>query len=104
MGAVELRMGASGKGESYDPGADELAQIRAEVRASLERQQGGPSPESDARLLSRLLFEARELIDMYADVVSRSSGTPDAWSTRVRDEIDAYRANRGWNPNGYGRE
>lgn len=58
----------------------------------------------DAARLSRLMFEARELIDMFGDVVERQSGRTDNWSRRVRDELDAYRADRGWNPNGFGGE
>jgi hypothetical protein len=58
--------------------------------------------EDDARL-SRLLFEAREVVDMYADVV-RQNLSEDAWLVRLRGEIDAYRAERGWSPNGFGDE
>lgn len=49
--------------------------------------------------LSRLLFESRELVDMLHD---RTPG--DTWASRVRDEIDTYRAQRGWSPNGFGGE
>jgi hypothetical protein len=51
--------------------------------------------------LSRMLFEARELITMFNDMVELRAGKPDPWSRRVRDEIDAYRAERGWSPHGY---
>jgi hypothetical protein len=54
--------------------------------------------------LSRLLFEARELIDMYGDVVEAKAGVPDEWSRQVRDQLDAYRAERGWSPHGFGGE
>jgi hypothetical protein len=59
---------------------------------------------SDAQRLSRLLFEARELIDMMGDIVEARSGRPDTWSRRVRDEIDTYRAEQGWSPHGFGDE
>lgn len=61
-------------------------------------------PPRTAAQLSKLLFEARELIDMFGDVVESRSGRPDAQSRRVRDEIDAFRAERGWSPHGFGGE
>jgi hypothetical protein len=51
--------------------------------------------------LSRLLFEARDIIDMFGDMVERQSGQSDPWSRRVRDEIDTYRAEQGWSPDGF---
>lgn len=60
--------------------------------------------KDEAQRLSRMLFDARELIDMHADMVRGATGREDTWSTRVRDEIDAYRAERGWSPHGFGRE
>lgn len=70
-----------------------------------------PAQADDARL-SRLLFEAREAVEMYADVVAalrEQSGKADRgrrveYLDRLRDEIDAYRAERGWSPHGYGGE
>lgn len=62
-----------------------------------------PTPPDAARL-SRMLFEARELIDMFADIVEQGGRRPDTWSRRVRAEIDAYRAERGWSPDGFGGE
>lgn len=59
---------------------------------------------SDAARLSKLLFEARELIDMWNAVIKGQTGQDDGWSARVRDEIDAYRAERGWSPHGFGGE
>jgi hypothetical protein len=59
---------------------------------------------AEAARLSKLLFEARELIDMWHTVVRSQSGREDDWSRRVRDEIDAYRTERGWSPDGFGRE
>jgi hypothetical protein len=37
-------------------------------------------------------------------MVAARTGVPDPWSQRVRDEIDAYRTERGWNPDGFGGE
>ena len=60
-------------------------------------------PITEAARLSRLLFDAREIIEMYRDVVAERRA-PDPQLTRVRDEIDAYRAERGWSPHGFGGE
>lgn len=54
--------------------------------------------------VSKLLFEARELIDMYGDVVARATGCRAAHVDDVRDRLDAYRAARGWSRNGFGGE
>lgn len=51
--------------------------------------------------LSKLLFEAREICDMYHDVCHEPV---DGWCARVRDGIDHYRAERGWSPHGFGFE
>lgn len=59
---------------------------------------------SEAARLSKLLFEARELIDMLGVIVESKAGIPDRWSARVRDEIDAYLAERGWGSHGFGGE
>jgi len=58
---------------------------------------------SDERRLSKLLFEAREQLDMFADIMQSQIGQA-LGPRRVRDEIDAYRNERGWSPHGYGRE
>jgi hypothetical protein len=54
--------------------------------------------------LSKLLFEARELVDMWRTHVWATTGKADEWSSRVRDEIDAYRAEQGWSRHGFGGE
>jgi hypothetical protein len=61
-------------------------------------------PDKDARLLSRLLFESRERVEMARDMVEGQSGQRDEWARRLVDEIDAYRASRGWSPHGFGGE
>ncbi len=60
--------------------------------------------DTDAKLLSRLLFESRERVEMARDMVEGRSGQRDEWARRLVDEIDAYRAERGWSPHGFGGE
>jgi hypothetical protein len=59
---------------------------------------------TEAARLSKLLFDAREQIDMWATVVANRTGLRENGAARLRDEIDAYRAERGWSPNGFGGE
>lgn len=59
---------------------------------------------NDNEKLSRLLFLAREHIEMWADVVEHSQHEPAQDVRRVLSEIDAYRAERGWSPHGFGGE
>lgn len=58
----------------------------------------------EVQQLSRLLFEAREQIEMWADVVERQTGRSADYPRRLVAEIDAYRAERGWSPHGFGDE
>lgn len=56
--------------------------------------------------LSKLLWDARETVEMYADIMEAQqagSGMVDGLRKQV-EEIDAYRAARGWNPHGFGGE
>jgi hypothetical protein len=55
-------------------------------------------------VLSALLFNARELLDMYGSTVFQMTDRRDKWVYGTRDQIDAYRAERGWPTNGYGGE
>lgn len=57
-----------------------------------------------AAQLSKLLFEAREAVDMYADIVAARTGGRSLYLDQLRDRIDDYRAECGWNPNGFGGE
>lgn len=57
-----------------------------------------------SKVLSKLLFEARESLDMYADVVEARSGRKTPYLLELVARIDAYRAERGWSPNGFGGE
>ena len=70
---------------------------------------GGPNsrhvqvPSENARL-SYLLFTAREAVEMLTDIVeTRTRQEPTHLRELVR-EIDTYRAERGWSPNGFGGE
>lgn len=49
----------------------------------------------DARL-SRLLWNARELLSMYGDTLNSLTGNRVNWVDNTLSEIDAYRAERGW--------
>jgi hypothetical protein len=60
--------------------------------------------EEEARRLSKLLFEARESISMWADVVEARYGARDRYNRALVQKIDDFRAEHGWNPHGYGGE
>ncbi|MFJ1539220.1 hypothetical protein ACIODS_11825 [Micromonospora chalcea] len=61
--------------------------------------------QSEAALLSRMLFEAREQAEMFADLIERQTGGGGmTQARRLVREIDAYRAARGWSPDGFGGE
>lgn len=64
----------------------------------------GPVDLPDATRLSRLLFLARESIEMFADTVEGRAGRSAQHQRQLVEEIDAYRAARGWSPHGYGGE
>jgi hypothetical protein len=60
---------------------------------------------NEAARLSRLLFDAREAVEMYADVVEgRAWLESAAVLRRLVADIDAYRVERGWSPHGFGGE
>lgn len=54
--------------------------------------------------LSRMLWDARETADMMADVVEARGGKPDTHNRDLVHRIDAFRAEQGWSPNGFGHE
>lgn len=93
-------------GEGVIPEAVGLARAYKDIADRLdERLARSPSPTGgDARLLSRLLFESRERVEMARDMVEHRSGKTDDWARRLVGEIDAYRARRGWSPHGFGGE
>ena len=59
---------------------------------------------SENARLSKLLFEAREAVDMLSDITQARTGRTDDWLLGLRDRIDAYRGERGWSPDGFGGE
>lgn len=59
---------------------------------------------TEAARLSRILFDAREQIEMWSDVVERRSGQESTHTRQLVAEIDDYRAERGWSPHGFGGE
>lgn len=61
-------------------------------------------PTTDAAALSRLLFDAREAVEMLADIISQRSSTAENSFRRLVAEIDTYRTSRGWSPDGFGGE
>lgn len=61
-------------------------------------------PEMSAADLSRTLFGAREQISMWTDVVERRTGKTSTHTRALVAKIDAYRAQRGWSPHGFGGE
>ena len=63
-----------------------------------------PLTSDERARLSRMLFEARERVEMSADTVELQVGKPDIWGRRLVAEIDAYRAEQGWSPHGFGGE
>lgn len=65
-----------------------------------------PEEPTDAARLSLLLWEARELIDMFADTMEAREPLLAAhvYPREIRDKIDAYREEQGWSPNGFGGE
>lgn len=60
--------------------------------------------EDEARELSRLLWDARELIDMFGDITAAKIGERDPGVDDTRDKIDAFRARYGWDAGGFGSE
>lgn len=88
--------------------ADNALRLSEQIQHTVRgHYQGWPAEGDylgDAAKLSRMLFEARELVDMYADTIERESGRPMTQARRLVGEIDAYRAGRGWSPTGFGGE
>lgn len=60
--------------------------------------------DHDARQLSRMLFDCRELIDMLVGLIRARSTSHADWPFRVIKEIDDFRAAQGWSPHGFGGE
>lgn len=58
---------------------------------------------NDNEALDKLLWEARESIEMWADTVEARTGRPDQFNRALVARIDAYRAEHGWPADGFGR-
>ena len=58
----------------------------------------------DPARLSKLLFESREQCEMWADTIEYRTGVHNSHSRRLVAKIDAYRAEQGWSPAGFGGE
>jgi hypothetical protein len=84
-----------------------LARAYQDVADRLEERLADATPrdaEKEAKLLSRMLFESRERVEMAADMVEARTGQLDGWGRRLVAEIDAYRDSRGWSRDGFGGE
>jgi len=62
-----------------------------------------PPPWPAARV-SKMLWDAREIVSMYRDIAELGSGQEDAYSRCVLAELDAFRAEQGWSESGFGGE
>jgi hypothetical protein len=102
------RLSESMAGESPEnPYAVGLARAYKDVADRLDERLARSTPALDdpnAKLLSRLLFESRERVEMARDMVEHRTGSTDEWARRLVGEIDAYRERRGWSPHGFGGE
>ena len=58
----------------------------------------------EAARLSALLWEARESLEMWADVVEECAGHTDKYARGLIQRIDEYRQEQGWSAHGYGGE
>jgi len=54
--------------------------------------------------VSRLTFMAIEDLSMWADVVKIRTGQDPLMTLDTIAKLKEYRADHGWNPNGFGRE
>lgn len=81
-----------------------FAATRGRLAARVVAEAGPLGEPGPVARLSRLMFEAREIVDMFRDLVEGRVGRQDEWSRRVIAEIDTYRASRGWSPDGFGGE
>lgn len=54
--------------------------------------------------LSKMLWDVRELLSMYGEHLEYSTGKKDQWIDRTLKEVDEYRAEKGWSPDGFGGE
>lgn len=54
--------------------------------------------------LSRTLFQVREQLSMWADIVEGRAGMRDPQLSRVIGDVDKIRRDQGWSENGFGGE
>lgn len=54
--------------------------------------------------VSKLMFEAKESLEMWNDVVNAKMGRDDPYTKGLIDRIVEYRKTQGWSPNGFGGE
>lgn len=54
--------------------------------------------------ISKLLYEAREAIEMFADLAEATALKPAAYERGLVARIDAFRKARGWSADGFGGE
>ena len=64
---------------------------------------------NESARLSKMLWDARESLEMWADVVEHVAANNtgmrmDTHLRRLIKDLDEYRAERGWSPNGFGGE
>lgn len=51
-----------------------------------------------------MLWDAREQVSMLADIVEARTGRVDHAALRLRMQIDQFRREQGWSPDGFGGE
>jgi len=65
---------------------------------------GDEVAHTEARKLSKLLFECREAVEMYADIVRDATDREDLYLRELVGRIDSYRIEQGWSEHGFGTE
>lgn len=78
--------------------------LSAAVRAMHYRITGQTQPTDSNAELSKLLFRARESVDMLADIIEAQLMKPATRERMLVADIDQYRNDRGWSPHGFGGE
>lgn len=59
---------------------------------------------SENARLSKMLYESREAIEMFSDMVEIRLGERDKYLDGIVRNIDEFREEKGWNPSGFGGE
>lgn len=84
-------------------GADTAVEAGTAASGPTTADEATVEESADARL-SRLLYEARTAVELLGGRLRSRTGEKDRWSKRLISEIDEYRADRGWSPDGFGGE